>query len=279
LCEVARAEQKLQAAINQLPLNNTRRAQFEREAANIRAATEYGAQALLKQAVQPPVRVHHTAREFANAKAGDLRLEFAGGLLWPTSVKTDKSNKVAVAEGQTPDIAGKWAGRYFNVSAQEFEALIKELGFASQAELKTDYLNVARLVAQVLIRQLGLEQCAPNDFSRARVTNLDALKHLLKQLRHFKHGNDHSRVIIFDRADGEVKWESRLDTLNIENLTAERISFLPSRPRNGKPIASEFGVKVDRQTIVTFQIKHRRGQAKGTARQFEFSDITTRLSL
>ena len=60
---------------------------------------------------------------------------------------------------------------------------------------------------------------------------------------------------------------------------ADRISFLPARPRNGAATATEFGIKIDRRTVVTFQIKHRRGKAKGTARQYEFSDITTRLSL
>jgi hypothetical protein len=102
---------------------------------------------------------------------------------------------------------------------------------------------------------------------------------LLRQLRHYKHGNDDSRVIIFDRADGEVKWDSRLDAVDLDALIPERISFLPARPRNGQPTATEFGLKIDRQTVVTFQIKHRRGKAKGTARQYEFSDITTRLSL
>jgi hypothetical protein len=33
------------------------------------------------------------------------------------------------------------------------------------------------------------------------------------------------------------------------------------------------------RTVVTFQVKHRRGRVKGTARQLEFSDITTRLAL
>jgi hypothetical protein len=153
-----------------------------------------------------------------------------------------------------------------------------DLGYHSTAELKAHYLNVARLVAHILIRKLKLADSEPTDFSRARVTDMDALKYLLRQLRYFKHGNDHSRVIIFDRATGAVKWESLLDSIDIERLTPERVSFLPSRPRN-HPIASEFGLRIDGVTVVSFQIKHRRGRARGTARETEFSDITTRLRI
>lgn len=192
---------------------------------------------------------------------------------------TNDPNKVAVAEGQTPLLFDKWLLRYFAMKREEYEGLMHELGFADEAELKSNYRNVARLVAEVLIRKLSLENCALNDFSRARVTNFSAAQHLLNQLRHYKHGNNQSRVIIFDRADGEVKWDSRLDAIDLNSLTPERISFLPSRPRNGQPTATEFGIKIDRQTVVTFQIKHRRGKAKGTARRYQFSDITTRLSL
>jgi beta-lactamase class A len=275
----ARTEAKLQAALAQLPGTDERRALLQREIEFIRSAAQQGAQQLLAQSGRALAAVRHTAREFANAHAGDVRLEFTDGTAQPVSVKTDKSNKVAVAEGQTPDLFNKWLARYFNVSRGEYDGLIRELGFADEAELKTNYRNVARLVAEVLIRKLALADCAINDFRRARVTNLAAAQHLFKQLRHYKHGNDDSRVIIFDRADGEVKWGSRLDALDITALTAERISFLPARPRNGQATVAEFGIKLDGQTVVTFQIKHRRGKAKGTARQYEFSDITTRLSL
>lgn len=276
---VARTETKLNAALAQLPSNDARRARLQREVEFIRNAAQQGAQELLAHSSRALTAVRHTAREFANAHAGDVRLEFADGTTLPVSVKTDKSNKVAVAEGQTPDLFNKWLARYFNVTRTEYDELIRELGFADEAELKSHYRNVARLVAEVLIRQLALTDCAPNDFRQARVTNLAAAQHLFNQLRHYKHGNDASRVIIFDRVDGEVKWDSRLDALDTNTLTADRISFLPARPRNGAATATEFGIKLDRQTVVTFQVKHRRGKAKGTARQYEFSDITTRLSL
>ncbi|MBI1762249.1 MAG: serine hydrolase [Acidobacteria bacterium] len=276
---VTKTETKLNAALAQLPATDARRARLQREVEYIRSAAQQGARALLTDSGRTLATVRHTAREFADAHAADVRLEFTDGTALPVSVKTDKSNKVAVAEGQTPDLFNKWLARYFNVSREEYDGLIRELGFADEAELKANYRHVARLVAEVLIRKLALSDCAASDFSRARATNLAAAQHLFKQLRHYKHGNDASRVIIFDRVDGEVKWDSRLDALDVNALTAERISFLPARPRNGAATATEFGLKIDRQTVVTFQIKHRRGKAKGTARQYEFSDLTTRLSL
>jgi len=280
LFNLSRSEAKMREAINRLPEAHPSRAAFNRERENIVAAADRGARILLDRATPASlVRVHHTAKEFAGARAADLKLEFDDGTVWPVSVKTEKSNKVAVAEGQTPEIGAKWAERYFRVSQAELEAMMRELGFASMAELKSNYRNVAKLVAQVLIRKLSLVDCEPADFSRARVTDLDAAKFLFRQLLKFKHGNDGSTVIIFDRTTGEMKWESRLDAIDIDRLTAERISFRPSRPRGGQPIASEFGIKVDGQVVVTFQIKHKRGMARGTARQFEFSDITTRLMI
>ncbi len=271
------SEAKMRDAIERLPANHPARKKFDAERANVAAATERGAAELLKPSGKTLLaRVLHTAKDFTNAKAADLVLEFISGDRLPVSVKTEKSNKIAVAEGQTPDIQTKWAERYFQVSSAEFNSLARELGFASSAELKANYLNVSHLVAQILIRKLGLTDCQPDDFSRARVTNLEAAKFLFRQLLHFKHGKDGSTVIIFDRESGAVTWESRLEGIDVERLTADRISFRPSRPRVN-PIASEFGIKIDGQIVVTFQIKHKRGKARGSDRQFEFSDITTRL--
>ncbi len=271
------SEAKMLDAIERLPANHSARKRFEAERANVAAATERGAAELLQRSGKMSLtRVLHTAKDFADAKAADLVLEFKSGERFPVSVKTEKSNKIAVAEGQTPHLQAKWAERYFQVSPTEFDSLIRELGFASLAELKSDYLNVSKLVAQILIRKLALVDCQPDDFSRARVTNLEAAKFLLRQLLKFKHGNDGSTVIIFDRENGAVSWESRLEGVDVERLTADRISFRPSRPRRN-PIASEFGIKIDGQVVVTFQIKHKRGKARGGEHQYEFSDITTRL--
>ncbi len=277
--DLEHSETKIRDAIERLPANHPARKKFEASRANVNAAAERGAVELLNRSGNDSlIRVVHTAKDFADAKAADIVLEFKSGKRLPVSVKTEKSNKIAVAEGQTPDIQTKWAERYFQVSAAEFDSISRELGFASMTELKANYLNVSKLVAQILIRKLGLTDCQPDDFSRARVTNLEAAKFLLRQLLRFKHGNDGSTVIIFDRDNGSVGWESLLEGIDVEGLTADRISFRPSRPRSN-PIASEFGIKIDGQAVVTFQIKHKRGKARGSDRQYEFSDITTRLIL
>jgi hypothetical protein len=270
---------KMRAAMALLPASHPARAVFERETANVEQAARRGAVMLLASAGGALRRVRHTARDYADAKAGDLRLEFADRAPLPVSVKTDKSGKVAVAEGQTPDIGEKWAARYFRVSESELRAMAGELGFSSPAEMKVHYLNVARLVAIILIRKLELRDCEPTNFSRAQVGNVEAAKHLFRQLRRYKRGNDESRVIIFDRATGAVKWETVLDSVDIEGLTSDRISFRPSRPHGGRPIASEFGIKVDGRVVVTFQVKHKRGRARGTEQGDDFGDITTRLQV
>ncbi len=277
--DAAPSRAKMREAIRCLPESDAHRTVFQQEISHIETATRRGAAELLGLAAPARlVGVRHTPRDYADAHAGDLRLEFAGRASLPVSVKTDKSHKVAVAEGQTPDIGAKWAARYFRVTPPELDQMISNLGYSSLTELKSHYLNVARLVAQVLIHKLKLADCEPTDFSRARVGDMDALKYLLRQLRYFKHGKDDSRVIIFDRTTGEVKWESLLDRIDIERLTPERITFLPAHPR-GNPIASEFGLRIDGATVVSFQVKHRRGRARGTARELEFLDITTRLRI
>lgn len=272
------SEAKMRQAVERLPADHPARQRFENEKANIAAATVRGASSLLGRAGQTSlVRVRHTAKEFSNARAADLVLEFEQGIRLPVSVKTEKSDKIAVAEGQTPDIFEKWAARYFQMSRAEFDALMRELGFDSLAELKANYLNVSTLVAQVLIRKLKLTDAELTDFSRARIADAEAAKFLFRQLLRFKHGNDGSTVIIFDRQNGAVGWDSKLESVDVEALTADRISFRPSRPRGGQPLASEFGIKIDGQVVVTFQVKHKRGKARGSQQQFEFSDITTRL--
>jgi hypothetical protein len=278
--DTSRSVAKMRDAISSLPVSHPSRAIFAREIRHIEIAAQLGAAELMAHLGQGTLqRVRHTPREFANASAGDLALEFSDRARVPVSVKTDKSGKVAVAEGQTPDIGPKWAERYFQVSAAELHAMISQLGFSSRGDLKAHYLNVARLVAEIMMRKLDLKDCSPTDFRQAQTGRIEAVRHLFRQLLHFKQGNDYSRVIIFDRATGEVKWESRLDAVDIDGLTVERISFLPSRPRAGQLIGSEFGIKVDGRTVVSFQIKHKRGRARGTPHQFEFSDITTRLRI
>ncbi len=279
LFDVKKSRDKMTAAMASLPEGHPSRNIFLTEIANIEKAAPLGAAEILKQAHGKLIAVKHTSLEFSDAKAGDIKLEFSDRAPLPISVKTDKSHKVAVAEGQTPDIANKWAARYFQIDEAELNQFLTEAGYASMSEAKAHYLNISKLVANILMRKLALKNCELTDFSQAEVGNLEAAKYLLRQLRHFKHGNDDSRVIIFDRSSATVKWDSILEGIDLKTLTADRITFLPSRPRKGHAIASEFGIKIDGRAVVSFQIKHKRGKARGTDRQYEFSDITTRLRI
>lgn len=276
--DLSRSQSKMQEALKRLPPAHPSKSTFEKEISNITKAAETGAEEITSRFSPATLTaVKHVARDFVGAKAADLLLEFSDHPLLPISVKTDKSGKVAIAEGQTPDIGPKWAFRFFRVSTQELDAMIREIGFSTMTELKLHYLNVAQIVARVLIRKLGLVDYNLDDFSRARVTNLDAAKYLFHQLLRFKQGSDGSQVIVFDRSTAEVKWESLLDAVDIDSLTTDRISLRPSRPRKSRPVGSEFGVKIDGKAVATFQVKHKRGAARETARRNEFSDITTRL--
>jgi hypothetical protein len=279
LFDVAHSRAKMVDAINRLPTSHKSREVFQQEISLIMDAAQKGAEELLCK-VEPAVlvRVNHVPTEYAGAKAADLVLEFIAHPSVPISVKTDKSGRVAVAEGQTSDVGEKWAARYLRVSPSELRQTIQLMGFSSMASLKSDYLNIARLVARLLIQKLDLKYCEPTNFSNAQVGNLDAVKYLLKQLLLFKKGSDGSYVIILGRSTGDVKWESRLDAIDIDSLTADRISFTPAIPRRHL-MGSTFGIKIDGKTVVTFQIKHKRGESRGTARQFEFLDITTRLEV
>jgi hypothetical protein len=270
---------KMFGAVELLPSDHNSREIFRKEISNIEAAATYAAASLL-EGIAPACLMHvrHTATLYSGGVAGDLLLEMRDHPAVPVSVKTDKSGKVAVADGQTPDISFKWAARYFSVTTSQLDGIVQTLGYPTIEALKMHYLNVAELVAQVLILKLGLVDCSPTDFSRARATNLEAIQHLFRQLLAYKRGSDGSHVLIFNRTTGAVSWETLLDAVDIDSLSLDQISFRPSCPRAGRRVGSEFGIKVDGKAVVTFQVKHRRGKAHGTVRQSEFLDITTRLT-
>ncbi len=278
--DVTKSNAKMLEAISALPdEHGLSKGIFKKEIENIEKASQRGAVEILLQMQKSLKQVRHVARDYADAKAGDLILEFAEQTFLPLSVKTDKSGRAAVAEGQTPEIWAKWANRYFNVSEIEFNSILLSLSFNSLSDLKTHYLNVSEVVAYILIQKLEVTDYQLNDFRHAKIGNIAAIKYLFYQLLHYKTGNDSSRVVVFDRTTGTIKWESLLDAIPIDNLTSEQISLLPSRPRKGRRIGSTFGIKVDGKTVVTFQVKHKRGAARDTKRRDEFSDITTRLQL
>lgn len=271
---------KMQEAISSLPENDSHSAIFQREITSIQTGAKNAARILIDKIKPAQIQaIRHTPKDFEGAKAGDLVLELIEHPPVSISVKTDKSGKVAIADGQTPEVHKKWAERFFNVSEAEFQEIMTKLGFLTIDELKTHYLNVARFVAEILIRKLGLENYSLTDFSQAQITDIKAVQFLFRQLLKFKSGTDESHVLILDRTTGQPKWETLLDSIDIDALTAERISMRPSKPKKGKVIGSEFALKVDGNAVVTFQIKHKRGKSRTTNRRTEFNDITTRLMI
>jgi len=278
LFDTSAYEKKMTDAIGELDAGDSRIARYHREIQNVRDAARAGAASLLGQSHPARLtRVVHTSQGWRTGSAGDVLLEYAGHPSQPLSVKTDKSGKAAVFEGQTPNILNKWATRYFRSTQIEFIQMYRELGYSSETELRLHYLHVARLVAEVLIRQLHLEHCQPNDFTSARPTEMTGVRYLLRQLLRYKRGTDEARIIVLDRLTGQVKWQSNLDALDIDEISVDDISFRPAKPRLGRPIGSEFCLKVEGKPIVTFQVKHKRGKSRGTPAASQFSDITTRL--
>jgi hypothetical protein len=271
---------KMNSAISRLPPNHPARSTFTEEMLHVGQAAELAAGIILQQVPHVDLeRVDNVAKHFSGARAGDVHLVFRDRRPESISVKTDKSDKVAIADGQTPDIFGKWASRFFSLSEPEFSVILQELGFESLDELKSYYLNVAEFAVEVIIRKLHLINCTKTDLSHARMTEIEPARDLFAQLLRFKKGSDGSRVVILDRRSGQVKWETLLDTIDLGSLTVDDVSFRPSRPQGGRRVGSEFGVKVSGKAVATFQVKHKRGKNRETARKYEFGDITTRLMI
>lgn len=280
LIDYGNSIEKMNSAIERLSSKDTAREVFTAEIENIKKGSAECVTLLRsKFSIQNPTGVLHSAKDFSNAKAADLQIICDDTSRIILSVKTDKSGKVAIADGQTPFIFEKWAHRFFQMSRFEYDHLLVELGYDSENHLKTHYLNVAKFVATVLIAKPGIENYQIDDFSQARSTNIDAVKYLLNQLLFYKKGSDNCHVVVNDRKTGKVKWETLLDSIDIDRLTLSDVTFIPSRPRYGRLIGSEFGIKIQGKTIVSFQVKHKRGKARETDRKSQFSDITTRLRI
>jgi hypothetical protein len=280
LIDYGNSIEKMNRAIERLPSKDATREIFKTEIENIKkGSTQCVALLRSKFRIQNPTGVFHSAKNFSNAKAADLQIICDDASRVLLSVKTDKSGKVAIADGQTPFIFEKWAHRFFQINRAEYDNLLDKLGYESENHLKTHYLNVANFVAKVLITELGIVNYEINDFSQARATNINAVKYLLNQLLFYKKGSDNCHVVVIDRKTGTVKWETILDSIDIDRLVISDVAFLPSRPRHGRPIGSEFGIKIHGKTIVSFQVKHKRGKARETNRRDEFLDITTRLRI
>lgn len=272
--------EKMYNVINSLSREDKIRELFSCEIENInRGVTESINILTSKFSIKDPIRVSHTPNDYSDAKAADLRIMCSDGNIILLSVKTDKSGKVAIADGQTSLIYEKWANRFFQMSRLEYNQMLNRLGYHSEDHMKLHYLNVANLAANIMIDKLGIVNYKIDDFSQARPTKIDSVKYLMTQLLYYKRGSDNCHVVVIDRSTASVKWETCLDSIDINNLILSDVTFVPSRPKYGRPISSEFGIKIQGKTVVSFQVKHKRGKARDTIRKDEFLDITTRLRI
>jgi hypothetical protein len=118
LIDYGNSIEKMNRAIERLPSKDATREIFKTEIENIKkGSTQCVALLRSKFRIQNPTSVFHSAKNFSNAKAADLQIicEDASRVL--LSVKTDRSGKVAIADGQTPFIFEKWAHRFFQITA------------------------------------------------------------------------------------------------------------------------------------------------------------------
>ena len=219
------------------------------------------------------IEITHSAQDFRQWNARDVFIEFENWKTLNLSLKVDKSWKVALFDGQTPDIFNKVYNRYFNLSKQDYENLKQELfGTSDENKIFEDFQNVALLTQKVLIKQLGLIYVKINNFSKAKITNKENLKHLISQLKRYKKSDDNSIVIIADRITWKLDWVTILDKIDENNLDLEKFSFTPTKPKKYR-YATEPWIKYNCKTFVSFQTKHKRWSQSSK----KFWDITTRL--
>jgi len=220
--------------------------------------------------------IEHTPQDFRRGLARDLKIVLYNGEKINLSLKTDKSGRVALAEiGQTPRVENLFS-ILFNLSYDSYNRLLNELfGTQDFNIIRKDFQNICLLTQTVLIKQLGLVNARINNFSKAKITNLDNLIHLIHNLKKFKDGRDNCIVIIADRKSGELVSETILDEISLKNIELRDFKTTPCIPKASSKYkySTTYGIKYKVKTFVTFQVKHKRGSYAS----LEFGDITTRL--
>ena len=219
------------------------------------------------------IKINHSAQDFRKGNARDVFIEFENWKTLNLSLKVDKSWKVALFDGQTPDIFNKVYNRYFNLTKEDYKELKNSLFWTTDEKIIfEDFQNVALLTQQVIIKQLWLKNAKINDFSQAKITNKDNLKYLIHQLKRYKNSDDNSIVIIADRIKGKLGGITILDEINENFLDLNDFSFTPTKPRS-YTYATEPWIKFKWKTFVSFQVKHKRWKQSSK----KFWDITIRL--
>lgn len=219
------------------------------------------------------IDVKHSFADFRNGNARDIFVILKSGIEKNFSLKTDKSWKVALFDGQTRKIFEKVYNRYFNLSLREYEELKRELfNTTNEFDIFKDFQNIALLTQSVLIKQFSLKNVSINNFKNAIITNNNNFIFFIKQLKVFKNGEDNSFVLYVDRLTGSIGFESILDRIDEVNINLDDFSFTPCVPRWYK-YATEPWIKYKWKTFISFQTKHKRWKNPS----LEFWDITIRL--
>lgn len=217
------------------------------------------------------IKLTHSAQDYSIGNARDIYITLQSGEDLNFSLKTDKSWKVAISDGQTPKIFEKVYNRYFDLSAEDYESLkLEYFETADEKIIFEDFQNVALLTQIVLLKQFNLEGAEINNFKAAKIKNSRVLEYFIDQLKIHKNWKDNASVLFVDRLSWEVGFESILD--NIFDINVEDFSFTPTIPRNYK-YATEPWIKYKWKTFVSFQTKHKRGKNPSN----KFQDITIRL--
>ncbi|MDP2104320.1 MAG: hypothetical protein Q8K26_05360, partial [Candidatus Gracilibacteria bacterium] len=221
------------------------------------------------------LKVVASAQEYRQGNARDVYIELSNNETLNFSLKTDKSGKIALFEGQTSDIFEKVYKRYFNLSIEAYEN-IKLLLFNTIDEyiIFEKFDNVAGLTQQVFINQLGLinGDVGLNNLGNALATNDINLKYLIRQLMRYERSDDNSIVIGVNRLTGDLLGKTLIDNVDFDNFNLSDFTFLPCKPRKYR-FGTEPGIKYKGKAIVSFQAKHKRGRNPS----LKFSDITIRL--
>lgn len=216
-----------------------------------------------------------SAQEYRQWNARDIYVNLTNGETLNFSLKTDKSWKIALFEWQTSDIFEKVYRRYFNLDIAEYEAMKLGLfGTIDNHIIFEHFENVAQLTQQVIIKQLWLtwEGVWVNSLKSAKATSEDNLKHLIRQLIRYERSDDNSIVIGINRLTGELVGKTLIDAVDLEYFNLDDFTFLPCNPRKYL-FWTEPWVKYKWKTIVSFQVKHKRGKNPS----LKFGDITIRL--
>lgn len=270
---------KMKRAVDRLPLSDPRRWALLAELENIRSA----APALMRlidgvARLSDVAQVEHVGSSYAGGKAADVLLLMRDGSSVPLSLKTDKSNKIALADvGQTP--IERVAQHLYDTPVEELEHIAQRSIGMGVAEAKADYQDVAHLMQHLVRTKLGVVDGGINNMGSCRPTDDTAVQKLFANIQRFAHGVDKAVVLVTNRVTGRVGFSALIGAIDPTTVRAHEISFSPCAPKSIGPPKYRFGttiaIKWRGEKLFDHQVKHQRG-AQPSVR---FRDVTTRLAL